>query len=103
MSQLDDFREQLRNARPQEDEKEQPKAEVLISPAPKRVRRKKGVKTEFVSAWLPREVKRKAKLLALWIEAQGIKGPGTIGDVMAEAIDVLIETRYPKAKKYVDL
>lgn len=103
MSQLDDFREQLRNARPQEDEKEQPKAEVRTPPAPKRVRRKKGAKTEFASAWLPREVKRKAKLLALWIEAEGIEGPGTIGDVIAEALDVLIETRYPKAKKYVEM
>ena len=41
MSQLDDFREQLRNARPVEEEKEQPKEEVRTSLAPKKVREKR--------------------------------------------------------------
>lgn len=103
MSQLDDFREQLRSARPVEEEKEQPKEEVQIVPVPKRARRKKEANSEFASAWLPKEVKRKAKLLALWIEVEGIDGPGTIGDIVAEALDVLIATKYPRARRYVEM
>ena len=41
MSQLDDFREQLRSARPVEEEKEQPKAEIHETPTPRKVRKKK--------------------------------------------------------------
>ena len=100
---MDDFREQLRNARPAEEEKEQPKEEVRTSPAPKKVRRKKDVNAGHSSVWLPKDAQRKAKLLVLWMDAEGLECPGSIGELMAEALDVLIETKYPKAKKYVDL
>lgn len=103
MSQLDDFREQLRSARPVEEEKEQPKEEVRTSPAPKKVRRKKDVNAGHSSVWLPKDAQRKAKLLVLWMDAEGLERPGSIGELIAEALDVLIETKYPKAKKYVDL
>ena len=29
--------------------------------------------------------------------------PGSIGDLLEEALDVLIESKYPKAKKYVEM
>lgn len=103
MSQLDDFREQLRNARPVEEEKEQSKEEVRTSLAPKKVRRKKDVSSGHASVWLPKDAQRKAKLLMLWLDAEGLECPGSIGDLMTDALDVLIETKYPKAKKYVDL
>lgn len=103
MSQLDDFREQLRNARPVEEEKEQPKEEVRTSPAPKKVRRKKDVSSGHSSVWLPKDVQRKAKLLTLWMEAQGIERPGSLGELLAEAFDTLVDTKYPRAKRYVEM
>jgi hypothetical protein len=104
MSQLDDFREQLRNSRPEEEEKEQPKAELRTPPAPKKVRRKKESKAaDHSSVWLSRDAQRKAKLLTLWMDAEGMERPGSIGDLLEEALDVLIETKYPKAKKYVEM
>ena len=103
MSQLDDFREQLRNSRPEEEEKEQPKPEVRTSPAPKKVRRKKEAKAGHSSVWLSRDAQRKAKLLTLWMDAEGMERPGSIGELLEEALDVLIDTKYPKAKKYVEM
>ena len=104
MSQLDDFREQLRNSRPEEEEKEQPKPEVRTPPAPKKVRRKMEGKTAgHSSVWLSRDAQRKAKLLTLWMDAEGMERPGSIGELLEEALDVLIETKYPKAKKYVEM
>ncbi len=103
MSQLDDFREQLRNSRPEEEEKEQPKPEVRTSRAPKKVRRKKESKAGHSSVWLSRDAQRKAKLLTLWMDAEGMERPGSIGELLEEALDVLIETKYPKAKKYVEM
>lgn len=102
MSQLDDFREQLRNSRPEE-EKEQPKPEVRTSPAPKKVRRKKEANAGHSSVWLSREAQRKAKLLTLWMDAEGMERPGSIGELLEEALEVLIDTKYPKAKKYVEM
>ena len=103
MSQLDDFREQLKNSRPEEEEKEQPKPEVRTSPAPKKVRRKMEAKAGHSSVWLSREAQRKAKLLTLWMDAEGMERPGSIGDLLEEALDVLIDTKYPKSKKYVEM
>ena len=34
-----------------------------------------------------------------WLDAEGIDGSATLGDMLAEALDVLIETMYPRAKK----
>ena len=102
MSQLDDFREQLRNSR-SEEEKEQPKPEVRTSPSPKKARRKKEAKAGHSSVWLSRDAQRKAKLLTLWMDAEGMERPGSIGDLLEEALDVLIDTKYPKAKKYVEM
>ena len=103
MSQLDDFREQLRSARPVEEEKEQPKAEVTTTSTPRKVRRKKETKSGHSSVWLPKDVQRKAKLLTLWMEAEGIPRPGSIGELLAEAFDTLVDTKYPRAKKYVEM
>lgn len=103
MSQLDDFREQLRSARPVEEEKEQPKTEIHETPPPRKVRKKKENSSGHSSVWLPKDVHRKAKLLALWMEAEGIPRPGSIGELLAEAFDTLIDIKYPKAKKYVEM
>ena len=103
MSQLDDFREQLRNSRPEEEEKEQPKPEVRTPPVPKKVRRKKEGKAGHSSVWLSRDAQRKAKLLTLWMDAEGMERPGSIGELLEEALDVLIDTKYPKSKKYVEM
>ena len=103
MSQLDDFREQLRSARPAEEEKEQAKEEGHATPTPRKVRKKKESSSGHSSVWLPKEVQRKAKLLMLWMEAEGIPRPGSIGELLAEAFDTLIDTKYPKAKKYVEM
>ncbi len=103
MSQLDDFREQLRSARPVEEEKEQPKAEIHETPTPRKVRKKKEISSGHSSVWLPKDVHRKAKLLALWMESEGIPRPGSIGELLAEAFDTLIDIKYPKAKKYVEM
>ena len=104
MSQLDDFREQLRNSRPEEEETEQPKPEVRTPPAPKKVRRKMEGKTaSHSSVWLSRDAQRKAKLLTLWMDAEGMERPGSIGELLEEALDVLIDTKYPKSKKYVEM
>ena len=103
MSQLDDFREQLRSARPVEEEKEEPKSEARPAPAPKRMRRKKEAGAGHSSVWLPKDVQRKAKLLTLWMEVEGIERPGSLGELLAEAFDTLVDTKYPKAKRYVEM
>lgn len=64
---------------------------------------KKEISSGHRSVWLPKDVHRKAKLLALWMEAEGIPRPGSIGELLAEAFDTLIDIKYPKAKKYVEM
>lgn len=90
MTQLDEFREQLRQ-RPKLNENKGEK-----------VRKKKNEKEAHATLWVTKEVQRKAKLLILWLEAEGVEGPGSIGGVVAEAIDVLIDTKYPQAKEFLD-
>ena len=102
MSQLDEFREQLRQ-RPKLNEPEREKTPAVEPTATKKVRKKKSeTKAGYSSVWLSKETQRKAKLLLLWLEAEDIEGPGTIGAVLADALDSLIDIKYPKAKKYVD-
>ena len=117
MSQLENFREQLKRRSRQEEkvctEKvEQPVGGVLPeederkenqgdSPAPKKVRKKKDDRAERGCVWLPKEELRKIKLLSLWIESEGIDGPSTIGDLFVEAVECLIETKYPKVKPFL--
>ncbi|MBQ9462715.1 MAG: hypothetical protein IJU68_03565 [Bacteroidales bacterium] len=67
------------------------------------MRRKKESKAGHSSVWLSRDAQRKAKLLTLWMDAEGMERPGSIGDLLEEALDVLIVTKYPKAKKYVEM
>ena len=69
----------------------------------RKVRKKKEISSGHSSVWLPKDVHRKAKLLALWMEAEGIPRPGSIGELLAEAFDTLIDIKYPKAKKYVEI
>lgn len=76
---------------------------VQTPPAPKKRRKKESKAADHSSVWLSRDAKRKAKLLTLWMDAEGMERPGSIGDLLEEALDVLIETKYPKAKKYVEM
>lgn len=102
MSQLDDFREVLRRARPEgEKEKEQPKAEAQTPPAPKKMRRKKDVSPGRAAVWIPKDVQRKLRLLCVWLESEGLKEAPTIGEIVSEAVENLIETNYPRAKPFL--
>lgn len=102
MSQLDDFREVLRRARPEgEKEKEQSKAEAQTPPAPKKMRRKKDVSPGRAAVWIPKDVQRKLRLLCVWLESEGLKDAPTIGELASEAVENLIETKYPKAKAFL--
>lgn len=102
MSQLDDFREMLRSARPEgEKEKERPKEEAQTSPASKKMRRKKDSCTGRAAVWIPKDVQRKLRLLCVWLESEGLKEAPTIGELVSEAVENLIETKYPKAKAFL--
>ena len=101
MSQLDEFREQLRQ-RPKLNEVEREKTVAEDSSAQKKVRKKKDVPKQRAAVWISKECQRKARLLALWLDAEGIEGPDTIGSIFSDALDVLIDAKYPKAKKYVE-
>ncbi len=79
------------------------KTEIHETPPPRKVRKKKEISSGRSSVWLPKDVHRKAKLLALWMEAEGIPRPGSIGELLAEAFDTLIDIKYSKAKKYVEM
>ena len=102
MSQLDDFREVLRSARPEgEKEKELPEAEAQTHPAPKKMRRKKDDSTGRAAVWIPKDVQRKLRLLCVWLESEGLKEAPTIGELVSESIENLIETKYPRAKAFL--
>ena len=102
MSQLDDFREVLRRARPEgEKEKELPEAEAQTPPAPKKMRRKKDDSPERAAVWIPKDVQRKLRLLCLWLESEGLVAAPTIGKFVSESVENLIETKYPKAKAFL--
>lgn len=102
MSQLDDFREVLRRARPEgEKEKEQPKAEAQTPPAPKKMRRKKDVSLGRAAVWIPKDVQRKLRLLCVWLESEGLKEAPTIGELVSEAVENLVETKYPEASSFL--
>lgn len=106
MGQLENFREQLkRRSQPEEEtttaERERSEAAVTDSPAPKKMRKKKDDRAERGCVWLPKEELRKVKLVSLWIESEGINGPTTIGDLFVEAVECLIETKYPKVKPFL--
>lgn len=101
MSQLDDFREVLRSARPEgEKEKELPEAETQTPPAPKKMRRKKDDSPERAAVWIPKDVQRKLRLLCVWLESEELEAP-TIGELVSEAVENLIETKYPRAKAFL--
>lgn len=102
MSQLDDFRDVLRSARPEgEKEKEQPKAEAQTPPVSKKMRRNKDVPPGRAAVWIPKDVQRKLRLLCVWLESEGLKETPTIGELVSEAVENLIETKYPKAKAFL--
>ena len=102
MSQLDDFREVLRSARPEgEKEKELPEAEAQTPPAPKKMRRKKDDSTGRAAVWIPKDVQRKLRLLCVWLESEGLKEAPTIGELVSESVENLIETKYPRAKAFL--
>ena len=102
MSQLDDFREVLRSARPEgEKEKEQPKAEAQTPPASKKMRRKKDVSPGRAAVWIPNEVQRKLRILCVWLESEGLKEAPTIGELVSESVENLVETKYPRAKAFL--
>ena len=67
------------------------------------MRRKKEASAGHSSVWLPKDLQRKAKLLTLWMEAEGIERPSSLGELLAEAFDTLVDTKYPKAKRYVEM
>ena len=50
------------------------------------------------TVWIPKDVQRKLRLLCLWLESEGLKDAPTIGELISEAVENLIETKYPKAK-----
>lgn len=101
MTQLDEFREQLRQ-RPKlhQDERDKPVAEEPS--APKKVRKKKDVPQERAAVWISKEVQRKVRLLGIWLDSEGLEDAPSLGDVITEAIEHLIDTKYPKAKKFVE-
>ena len=102
MSQLDDFREMLRSARPEgEKEKERPKEEAQTSPASKKMRRKKDDSPERAAVWIPKDVQRKLRLLCLWLESEGLVAAPTIGKFVSESVENLIETKYPRSKVFL--
>lgn len=102
MSQLDDFREVLRRARPEgKKEKELPEAEVQTPPASKKMGRKKDDSPERAAVWIPKDVQRKLRLLCVWLESERLKETPTIGELASEAVENLIETKYPKAKMFL--
>lgn len=45
---------------------------------------------------------RKAKLLAFWMDENGVRNRPSLLSIMEEAVDYLIEGRYPKAKKFTE-
>lgn len=106
MSQLENFREQLkRRSQPVEEtapvQDERSGIVETDSPAPRKMRKKKDDRTERACVWLPKDEWRKIKLVSLWIDSEGIDGPKTAGDLLVEAVECLIETRYPKAKAFL--
>ena len=48
--------------------------------------------------WIPKDVQRKLRLLCLLLESEGLKDAPTIGELVSEAVENLIETKYSKAK-----
>lgn len=102
MSQLDDFREVLRSARPEEEkEKEQPKAEAQTPYASKKMRTKKDDSPGRAAVWIPKDVQRKLRLLCVWLESEGLKEAPTIGELVSEAVENLVETKYPEASSFL--
>ena len=102
MSQLDVFREVLRSARPEgEKEIEQPNAEAQTPYASKKMRTKKDDSPVRAAVWIPKDVQRKLRLLCVWLESEGLKEAPTIGEIVSEAVENLIETKYPKAKAFL--
>ena len=101
MSQLDDFREMLRRARLEgEKEKGQPKAEAQTPPSQKKMRRKKDDSPRRAAVWIPKDVQRNLRLLCVWLESEGLKAP-TIGELVSEAVENFIETKYPEASSFL--
>ena len=102
MTQLDNFREQLkqRSHPAQQEVRVEQEAQETASPSQKRLR-KKTETPRRKSVWLSTEAVLKAKTLALWVETENIDTSSNLGDLFAEALDCLIETKYPKAKAYM--
>ena len=91
MDQLEMFRRQLRK---------KPGEEIVTdSPAvsePVKVKKKRVKDQGYSSIRLREDVLRKGRLLSLWLEANmGRKGVSLV-QLFKEALDCLIETKYPK-------
>lgn len=94
MDQLDYFREQL-NKKPSE-----------ASPVPqeevKKKRSRKSTQSEtakgLVNLKITAECHRKVRLLSVWLDANGIRHRMQLNDLLEEALDLMIESKYPKFK-----
>lgn len=97
MDQLDYFREQL-NKKPVEDSPaSQPQDAVK---GKRRGRRKKDEKEMNLQGSscikLSSESLRKARLLSVWLDANGIQQRASLNGLFEEALDLMIESKYPK-------
>lgn len=97
MDQLDYFREQL-NKKPVEDSPvSQPQDAVK---GKRRGRRKKDEKEMNLQGSscikLSSESLRKARLLSVWLDANGIQQRASLNGLFEEALNLMINSKYPK-------
>ena len=97
MDQLDYFREQL-NKKPVEDSPASQHQDAVKGK--RRGRRKKDEKEMNPQGSscikLSSESLRKARLLSVWLDANGIQQRASLNGLFEEALDLMIESKYPK-------
>ena len=99
---MDNFRAQLKK-RQQAEETMDIAAEASRADPTKasKVRKEKKLSSGRVNVWVSKEAAKTAKRLAFWLEEENDGKPVTIGALFSAAIECLVETKYPKAKRFI--
>lgn len=95
LNQLEMFMEQLGPKKRPEAEAKDEKENSKGKRRPEKEERKACLKISNATL-------KKMKLLALWLDEQGCQKRPTLMSIMDEAVDYLIEGRYPKAKRFTE-
>lgn len=104
MNQLEMFMEELGHMKRSEvsDEKETETAPLVPQKSKSRRTKRSGGEDRSACIRVSAGTLKRMKLLAIWMDENGQSQRATLMSIAEEAVECLIDERYPKAKKFTE-